>query len=120
MLSQNQLVAQRRVVEKTFDKMCTIIEFREVKNSFGATTFEEVVVLEGVSCRLSYKTSDTAGLNILNQSKEVGQRVKLFIAPEVDILPNAKVVIEGVGCFGKASKSKSYFTHKEVELELLN
>ncbi len=120
MLSQNQLVAQRRVIEKTFDKTCSIVEFREVKNSVGAISFEEVVVVEGVPCRLSFKTSDTAGLDFLTQSKEVGQSVKLFLAPEVVVLPNSKVVVEGVGTYGKASKAKSYFTHQEVELELIS
>ncbi len=118
MLSQNQLVVQRRIIETTYDRLCNIIEFRGVKNSVGATTFKEVVVLKELPCRLSYKTSETAVLNELSLSKEVKQRVKIFLAPEVKILPNSKIVV-GECSYGKTSKSKVYSTHQEVELELL-
>ncbi len=117
MLSENQVVAQRRTIESTYTGLCSVIENRKIKNENGSTGFEEVEVYTDEPCRLSYKSASAVKNNeMINNTSQV---IKLFIAHEIAIKNNSKIVVNQNGV-SKSYKNSSepiiYPTHQEIEL----
>ncbi len=119
MLSENQVVAQRRAIESTYTGLCTITESKKVKNANGSTGFEEVEIYTDEPCRLSYKSASAVkSSEMINNTSQV---IKLFIAPEIAIKSNSKIVVTQNGVtrsYKNSSETIIYPTHQEIELVL--
>ncbi len=119
MLSENQVVIHRRALERTYNGICNITESRKVKNANGSTGFEEVEAYTDKPCRLSYKSASAVkSSETINNTSQV---IKLFIAPEIDIKSNSKIVVTQNGLtksYKNSSEPIIYPTHQEIELTL--
>ncbi len=120
MLSKTQLVKARKAIESLYDGKCSIIEYRKVKKANKTTGFEEVVVLEGQPCRLSFgSTANTTPTD--NGVSSVTQTVKVFLAPEIEVKPGSKLTISQNGVmtdYKNSGKAAIYSTHQEIDLEI--
>lgn len=112
--------AARRALEASYDGTCMVIEYREKEDEeTGLSGHEEMTVLEGQPCRLSFETLRAADQT--ETAASVTQGTKLFLAPEVNILPGSKVIVTQNGMSGAYSASgipAVYATHQEIMLEL--
>lgn len=112
--------AARKALEVTFDGTCTVVEYRDVEDEkTGLDGQEEVTVLKGQPCKLSYKTLRAA--DQMETAASVAQETKLFLAPEIIILPGSKIIVTQNGVTGEYSASGTpavYATHQEIMLKL--
>ena len=109
----------RKAIESLYDGKCTITEYQKVKKENKSTGFQEVVVHDGIACRLSFKAINSA--NLSDTASSVSQTIKVFLAPEIVVKPGSKVSItqNGVTTDYKCSGQPAiYSTHQEVILEL--
>ena len=119
MLSKTKMVKARKAIESLYDGKCTITEHQKIQKENKSTGFEDVVVLEDVPCRLSFKT-----INHTNQTdtgaSAVVQITKVFLAPEVQVKPGSKLTItqNDVTTEYKSSGEPAFYgTHQEIVLE---
>ena len=83
------------------------------------TTGKEVAVLEDEPCRLSY--SSVSAVDQTESAAKTAQVAKLFLSPDVQIKPGAKITVTQAGvvrtfeCSGVAAV---YPTHQEIVLKL--
>lgn len=110
----------RRAQEATYEGLCTIIEYHEVRDEKTKLSSEkEVAVIENQPCKLSFER-----LNTIIQTETVAaaaQIIKLFLAPEVTVNSNSKIVVTQNGIteeYSASSKPAIYSTHQEIILEL--
>lgn len=110
----------RRAQEATYEGICTIYEYRDVTDEkTRLSSEEEVAVIENQPCRLSFEK-----LNSVVQTETAAvqaQGVKLFLAPEIAVGSNSKIVVTQNGITNEYSASgipAVYFTHQEITLEL--
>lgn len=123
MLSENQVVIARKAMERMYFGLCTVIERVKVQKPNGASAFEESVKYQNVPCRLSVHNENsrslrTAALNA-DLSYDVSITVKLFIAPELDIKPNSKIIVTQNSTttqFLHNGFAAKYATHQELSL----
>lgn len=119
MLSQAQMVKIRKAKELMYIGLCTVIEYRKVKNANKSTGFREVTTLENEPCKLSFKSTSSA---IETQNAFVlTQSISLILSPDVVIKAGSKVVVtqNGVTTVYKSSgEPEVYTTHQEIHLEL--
>lgn len=112
--------AARKALEATYDGTCTVIEYRDVEDKkTGLSDQEEVAVLEGQPCKLSFEALRAAGQT--ETAASVAQGTKLFLSPEITILPGSKIIVTQNGATGAYSASgipAVYATHQEIMLEL--
>ena len=108
----------RGAVERAYDGVCSVVEYRDaVDEVSGITRKKEVVVAEGVACKLSFE------LNYPSEQTDtvsvISQRAKLFVAPEVKVRNGSKIVVEQYGkkaeycCCGETAV---YPTHREIRV----
>lgn len=108
----------RNAVEKTFEGVCSVVEYRDtVDKDSGITCKEEVTVAEGLPCKLSfelnYPSEQTDTVSLLSQ------RAKLFISPDVNVKNGSKIIVEQYGkkaeycCCGETAV---YPTHREIRV----
>ncbi len=120
MLSKNKVVSKaRKALESLYDGICTVTEYRKIKNGNGSTGFEEVVVLEDLPCRLSYKTVDSTS-QVENGASAAVQRITLFLAPDVEIAPGSKITVtqnDVTAEYQHSGKAAVYSTHQEIVLD---
>lgn len=123
MLQKNTVVdlspAQRRkAVESLYTGVCTVIEYRNVRDGkTGITTQQEVTVAENQPCRLSYELNYPVEQG--EHTGEVSQRVKLFIAPEVTVKNGSKVIVTQNGNtvqYAFSGEGAAYDSHREIRL----
>lgn len=120
MLPKTKMVKARKAIESLYDGTCTITEYKKVQKPNKTTAFKEVVVLENQPCRLSFSsvnsTSQTStGASALTQS------VKVFLAPEIQVLPGSKLTItqnQVTTEYKNSGQPSIYDTHQEIVLEL--
>lgn len=112
--------AARRALESTYEGVCSVYECRSAKDpDTKITREEEVRVMEGQPCRLSFEKLDAAAQT--ETAAAIAQGLKLFLAPEVRISGGSKIVVTQNGATGEYSASGEpavYPTHQEVMLEL--
>ena len=110
------MVTARAAIEKLYTGVCTITNKQKViKNE--RTVYEDVVVCETQKCRLSYSSYPHAEQT--ETIANVVQTVKLFIAPELEILPGSKIQVtqNDVTRIYKASGIRAVYTsHQEINL----
>jgi hypothetical protein len=118
MLSQNQMVAVRKVIENTYNGKCTVTEHQKVVKNDHSTGFEDVVVYEDISCRLSFENITTT--NQTDTANALVQTIKLFISPDIEIKPGSKISViqDNVNADYKCSGVPAiYPTHQEIILD---
>lgn len=111
--------AARRAQEATYEGICTIYECRDVTDEkTKLSSEEEVAVIEDQPCKLSFEK-----LNSVVQTETAAvqaQGVKLFLAPEIVVSSNSKIVVTQNGVTDEYSASgipAIYSTHQEITLE---
>ena len=111
--------AARRAQEATYEGLCTIYEYRDVTDDkTKLSSEEEVAVIEDQPCKLSFEK-----LNSVVQTETAAvqaQGVKLFLAPEIAVGSNSKIVVTQNGITNEYSASgipAVYSTHQEITLE---
>ena len=112
--------AARKAQEATYEGLCTIYEYRDVTDEkTKLSSEEEVAVIEDQPCKLSFEK-----LNAVVQTETAAvqaQGVKLFLAPEIVISSNSKIVVTQNGVtneYTASGKPAIYSTHQEITLEL--
>lgn len=111
----------RAIFEKAhYDGICTVTEHQKVKNERSKITeFQDVVVLEGQACHLSF---ETIAKNAESESaSDVTQTTKLFIAPEITIKAGSKITVTQCGVttdYTHSGVPAVYDTHQEIILDL--
>lgn len=110
----------RKAVESRYRGLCDILEKRKVKDEVTkATVLRDTVVLSNQPCRLSYSSSGTA--NQTDTVSNIEQAIKLFIAPEIKIVPGSKLRItqnDVTTDYISSGVPAVYETHQEVCLEM--
>ena len=111
--------AARRAQEATYEGLCTIYEYHEVTDEkTKLSSEEEITVIENQPCKLSFEK-----LNSVVQTETAAvqaQGVKLFLAPEIVVSSNSKIVVTQNGVTDEYSASgipAIYSTHQEITLE---
>ena len=112
--------AARKAQEQLYDGVCTVIEYRKVKDEKTKLSgMEDVIVLEGQPCRISFSKVSQSIQG--ESSANISQSIKLFISPDVTIKPGSKITVtqNGVTTVYKSSGVPAvYATHQEIMLEL--
>lgn len=109
----------RKAIESLYDGKCTITEHQKIKRENKSTGFQDLVVLEDVPCRLSFKTINNA--NQTDTAASVVQITKVFLAPEIQVKPGSKLTITQNNVtteYKSSGKPAFYSTHQEIVLEL--
>ena len=111
----------RQVQESLYDGVATVIEHKKVKDAKTKLTgFEDVVVLEGQPCRVSF--SKISPVVQGESAASTTQTIKLFISPDVIIQHGSKIKVEQNGIttsYISSGVPAIYATHQEIVLELL-
>lgn len=112
--------AARKALEATYEGLCTVYEYRDVTDEkTKLSSEEEVAVIEDQPCKLSFEK-----LNAVVQTETAAaaaQGIKLFLAPEIMVGSNSKIVVTQNGIteeYSASGKPAIYPTHKEITLEL--
>ena len=113
------ILAARQAVESQYDGICNIIEHQKVKDpKTKKSNFIENVVKEEQACKVSY---EDIYLNTETETQsKVVTKIKLFIAPELDIKPGSKIVVTQKGRtteYKNSGEPAIYDTHQEIMLE---
>lgn len=110
----------RQAIESLYHGICTITNresfFDEVTKQ---TKFREVEIVKDEPCRLSFSALTT----VLQRqgASETTQAVKLFIAPEINIAPGAKITVtqnDKTSYYSQSGEVALYSSHQEIKLEL--
>ena len=120
MLPKTEMVKARKAVESLYDGKCTITEHQKIKKENKSTGFQDVVVLEDIPCRVSFKTISNTSQTDTGASAVV-QVAKVFLAPEIQVKPGSKLTITQKGVtteYKSSGKPAFYSTHQEIVLEL--
>lgn len=112
--------AARKAQEKLYDGICTITEYRKVKDEkTKLCSMKEVVALEGQPCRISFSKISQVVQNEVAASTTQG--IKLFLSPDVIIQPGSKITVTQNGVttdYISSGVPAVYATHQEIMLEL--
>lgn len=110
----------RKVIEIMYEDSLTVTEYVKAKNmKTKLMEYQEVTVLEGQPCKLSYEKIAQAVQG--EAVADIEQVTKVFLAPEIEIKEGSKLVITT-----KAGKTKEftqsgipaiYPTHQEIMLK---
>ena len=111
--------AARRAQEATYEGICTIYECRDVTDEkTKLSSEEEVAVIEDQPCKLSFEKLKSV---VKTETAAVqAQVVKMFLAPEIAVGSNSKIVVTQNGITNEYSASgvpAVYSTHQEITLE---
>ncbi len=110
----------RAALEQTYTGICSIVEYQEVTDEKTKLSSEkEVMVLADQPCRLSFEK--LAATVQTDTAATVSQGITLFLAPEIAVKSNSKIIVIQNGVTGEYSlsgKPAVYCTHQEVTLEL--
>lgn len=111
--------AARQAIESLYKDTCTIVEYRSYKKANKSTGQREYTVLSNQPCKLSFSTLKS---NTETTSAEmVSQATKLFIAPEINVKPGSKIIVQHQGRtleFKDSGQPGVFSTHQELMLEL--
>ena len=112
--------AARKAQEQLYDGVCTVTEYRKVKDEKTKLSgMKEVVALEGQPCRISFSKISQVVQNEVAASTTQG--IKLFLSPDVIIQPGSKITVTQNGVttdYISSGVPAVYATHQEIMLEL--
>lgn len=110
----------RKAIESMYDGVCTIEEYRKNKDPVTKImSLDPVIVLDKQPCRVSYSNISTASQS--ESTANIIQSVKLFIAPEINILAGSKITVTQNGratVYKNSGEPAIYSTHQEIFLEV--
>lgn len=110
----------RKAIESLYTGACDIINQQEVLDAVtGQTSFAEVIAVSQQPCRLSYSSITAAAQGDSATGKT--QTIKLFIAPEIEVLAGARVAVTQNGRtteYKAAGQPAVYSNHQEIIVEL--
>jgi hypothetical protein len=113
--------AARKPTESLYTGVCTIYVLDTDRDTDTKQTVQtERLLLENQSCRVSFESNNTTVKNN-DTVYEKPQNIKLFIAPEINIVPGCKIVVTQNGrteTYKSSGVPRVYITHQEIELEL--
>lgn len=112
------MLAARKAIESQYDGKCNIIEHKEkLKENSNITHFVEEVVKEDQPCKISfeevYVNTET------DTDTKVITKIKLFIAPEINIRPGSKIIVtqrDRTTEYKNSGEPAVYDTHQEIML----
>lgn len=114
------MVGARRAIESLYSGICTITEYQPTTDPITKiTSHTEVDVATNVKCRLSFKHVSVASEG--SPAGTVSQRIKLFLAPELQVKPGSKITVTQNGrvtAYSRSSEPATYSTHQEIMLEV--
>lgn len=114
------MVNVRKAIESLYTGLCDIINQQEVTDATtGQTSFTEVIAVSKQPCRLSYSNIATAAESDSATGKT--QTIKLFIAPDIEVMAGARVAVTQNGRtteYKAAGQPAVYGNHQEIMLEL--
>lgn len=114
------MVDTRNALESLWKGSCTIWIRQEAQNPTNKRIeFTEAAVYEDQPCKLSIETITTTNENY--NAASVTQKVKLFIAPEVNIPAGSKITVTQNGKtadYEKSGEPAMYSNHQEISLDL--
>lgn len=112
-------MTHREAIEKKYKDILTVVEHQKVLDEKSKLTkFQEVVVLENQPCRLSFTRNEKT-----NQGKAaatISQNTKLFLAPEIVVKENSKLIITHEGrtdTYKGTGIPAVYESHQEIVLD---
>ena len=111
--------AVQTALARLWTDRCTMYGHVEMTNpETHLTDFQPVVLAEDVPCKLSFESlTVTAGDGVAT----VGQSVKLFLAPEVEVPAGCKIVVtrpDGTElAYGQSGLPGVFHNHQEILLE---
>lgn len=110
----------RKVVEETYDGICSVYEKKPVFNpETKVTSGQEVEVFHDEPCHLSFSSANASSNT--KTAAIVQQTIELFLAPEKEIPPGSKIVVTQQGrteSYSQSGKAAVYSSHQEIVLEL--
>jgi len=111
--------AERAAIEATYDGMCSVWEYKDVKDPVTHVTRQQAVaVLEDQPCALSQtKLTTTSQTEAAN---EILYDAKLFISPDVTIAAGSWIRVQQDSMdyeFEQVGEPFRYPTHQEVMLK---
>lgn len=118
MLSKDSMVKFKKAIESTYIGRFTVTEHQKVRKENGTTGFCDVDVIINQPCRLSFSSSRAVSDGM---QAGMGQSVKLFVKPEISILPGSKITVTQNGvttAYKQSGVPAVYETHHEIMLEL--
>lgn len=126
MLSKNQMVAVRKAVESMYVGVCDVVEYNAVKRENGSVGFSEVVVIEKLPCRVSFgskkRSFDSSKPTVETvTATKLGQQIKLFVSPEVDIKAGSKIITTQNGLvtvYKNTGQPIMHGSHQEISVSL--
>lgn len=110
----------REAIESTYIGECDVIEYKTIKNETNKRNeHKEEIVLRKQKCRISFE-------NISNSTQDgntnnITQKIKLFIAPEINIKNGSKIIVtqnKKTQSYKNSGEPAIYETHQEIMLEL--
>lgn len=114
----DELKQSRESIQSMWTGICNIFGFKNSKNKYGTVISEVKELYKNIPCRLSFKNiSQTEQTESVAKTSQV---VKLFIAPEVYVLPGSivEVIQNGVTRKYKHSGISAVYTnHQEIILD---
>lgn len=110
---------ERMAIESTYDGLCTVTEFQQVKDPLTKVTKQkQVVVLEDQPCALSQATLASARSSDTNNA--IDYDAKLFISPDITIKAGSRIRVVQDGMdyeFVETGEPFRYPTHQEIKLK---
>lgn len=110
---------ERKAIESTYDGLCTVTEFQQVKDPVAKVTKQVlVVVLQDQPCALSQVT--LASTQSTDTDNRINYDTKLFISPDVVIKTGShiRVVQDSMDYeFEQTGEPFRYPTHQEIKLK---
>ena len=111
--------AQRKAIEALYKDSCEIVEYQKVKKANKSTGYKEVSILQNQPCRLSIENNTSTAL--VDGAATVQQTIKLFISPDIVVLPGSKIIVtrnNRITEYKSSGFSAVYCSHQEIILEL--
>lgn len=113
----------RKAIESLYKGLCDIYEYETSKDPVTGRTKkskEFKMNASPIPCRISYNSSQ-----VITQAEGgiLVQNIKLFLAPEIDIKPNSKIVVTQNGrtvAYKNSSVPMVYDSHQEINLEIFD
>lgn len=113
------LAMERLALEATYDGLCTVTEFQQVKDpATKVTKQKQVVVLQDQPCALSQVT--LAAAQSTDTSNRIDYDTKLFISPDITIKAGSRIRVIQDSMdyeFESAGDPFRYPTHQEIKLK---
>lgn len=117
-LEKAQAAARAALEKYHYKDQCSVIVYQDAKDpKTKLTKKQEMTVLENQPCKLSFETLKNA--EGTDTATAITQITKLFLAPEVTIVPGSKIVVIHEGITGEYQRSgipAVFPSHQEIML----